>query len=68
MTSHLCEYVYFIGADVSRCHLSDAGRILADTIREYMKDMDIPDGLTSLGYSFSDIPALVTGTLPQVYI
>lgn len=54
-----------LGADVSRCHLSDAGRILADTIREYMKDMDIPDGLTSLGYSFSDIPALVTGTLPQ---
>lgn len=41
------------------------GNILSDVIREYCQKLDIDDGLTSLGYSQSDIPALVEATLPQ---
>lgn len=50
------------------CSPNDGGRILADTIREYMHKLDIPNGLSALGYSYSDVPALVEGTLPQVSI
>ena len=30
-----------------------------------MYDLKMPNGLTEVGYSSSDIPALVQGTLPQ---
>lgn len=42
------------------------GAILADTLREYMQMMKVENGLSALGYTASDIPALVQGTLPQV--
>lgn len=38
---------------------------LADLVRSYMHDLDIPDGLQALGYNSEDIPGLVEGTLPQ---
>lgn len=44
----------------------DAGRVLADAVREYMQAMRIQNGITELGFSREDIPALVQGTLPQV--
>jgi len=44
----------------------DAGRLLSDTVRTYMSDLGIDDGLTAVGYSTDDIPALVNATLPQV--
>ena len=30
-----------------------------------MKDVEVENGLTALGYTAADIPALVQGTLPQ---
>jgi len=54
-----------LGADVSRCRKEDAGRVLADRITWYMHRLKTPNGLRDVGYSSSDIPALVEGTLPQ---
>jgi hydroxyacid-oxoacid transhydrogenase len=54
-----------LGADVSRVHAADAGRVLADRIIWFMRELNVPNGLRALGYSSSDIPALVEGTLPQ---
>jgi hydroxyacid-oxoacid transhydrogenase len=54
-----------LGADVSRAHTNDAGTILADRITWFMQRLNTPNGLRAIGYSSSDIPALVEGTLPQ---
>jgi hydroxyacid-oxoacid transhydrogenase len=54
-----------LGADVSRACTEDAGRILADRITWFMQRLNMPNGLRAIGYSSSDIPALVEGTLPQ---
>ena len=54
-----------LGADVSRCHREDAGRVLADRIAWFMQRLNVPNGLRAVGYSSSDIPALVEGTLAQ---
>ena len=43
----------------------DAGAILADILRKFLSEVHVDDGLKSLGYSTSDIPALVKATLPQ---
>ncbi len=54
-----------LGADVSRARPSDAGPILADRITALIQRLRLPNGLRALGYTRSDIPALVEGTLPQ---
>ena len=54
-----------LGVDVSRCRPRDAGRILAERITSFMERLKVPNGLKAVGYSISDIPALVEGTLPQ---
>ncbi|HJZ74406.1 MAG TPA: hydroxyacid-oxoacid transhydrogenase [Vicinamibacterales bacterium] len=54
-----------LGADVSRVHAADAGRVLADRITWYMQRLNTPNGLKAIGYSTADIPALVEGTIPQ---
>ena len=54
-----------LGADVSATKASDAGAVLADTIIDLMRRLDVPNGLQALGYTAADIPALVEGTLPQ---
>ena len=54
-----------LGADVSHARDDDAGKILADRITWFMQRLHIPNGLRAIGYSSSDIPALVEGTLPQ---
>jgi hydroxyacid-oxoacid transhydrogenase len=54
-----------LGADISRCRLADAGRVLADRVLWFMDRVKAPIGLRSVGYSSSDIPALVDGALAQ---
>ena len=54
-----------LGADVSRANNADAGKILSDHILILMQRLAVPNGLHALGYTTSDIPALVEGTLPQ---
>jgi hydroxyacid-oxoacid transhydrogenase len=54
-----------LGADVRRARPEDAGKILADQIVRFLEDLHMPNGLGALGYTTSDIPALVEGTLPQ---
>lgn len=43
----------------------DAGRYLADEMRELMIALDVPLGLRALGYDERDVDGLVEGTLPQ---
>jgi hydroxyacid-oxoacid transhydrogenase len=54
-----------LAADVSGARHEDAGKILADRITWFMRELNVPNGLAALGYTSSDIPALVEGTLPQ---
>ncbi len=54
-----------LGADVSRAANADAGQILSDHLVKLMQRLAVPNGLRALGYTSSDIPALVEGTLPQ---
>jgi hydroxyacid-oxoacid transhydrogenase len=52
-------------ANVSNARPADAGKILADRITWFMQRLKTPNGLREIGYSASDIPKLVEGTLPQ---
>jgi hydroxyacid-oxoacid transhydrogenase len=54
-----------LGADVTHAGRDDAGRVLADRITWFMQRLNLPHGLRGVGYSSSDIPALVEGTLLQ---
>jgi hydroxyacid-oxoacid transhydrogenase len=54
-----------LGADILGVHSADAGKVLADRITWFIERLKLPNGLRALGYSSSDIPALVEGTLPQ---
>ncbi|HLJ11648.1 MAG TPA: hydroxyacid-oxoacid transhydrogenase [Planctomycetaceae bacterium] len=54
-----------LGADVSGADPADAGKILADRVIAFMRRLNVPNGLSAVGYTEADIPALVEGTLPQ---
>ncbi|XP_078333311.1 hydroxyacid-oxoacid transhydrogenase, mitochondrial-like isoform X2 [Crassostrea virginica] len=55
----------FLGVDITDKKKEDAGAILGDRLRQIMQDLEMPDGLSSLGYTSDDIPDLVKGTMPQ---
>ena len=54
-----------LGANIERARPEDAGGILSEQLILLMRDLRIPNGLGELGYTHSDIPALVDGTIPQ---
>lgn len=54
-----------LGADVAGAAHDDAGALLAARVIEFMRALEVPNGLTAVGYTGADIPALVEGTLPQ---
>src|SRR4051812_24180081 len=54
-----------LGANVAGVKKEDAGKVLADRITWFMQQLRTPNGLKAIGYTSSDIPALVEGTLPQ---
>jgi hydroxyacid-oxoacid transhydrogenase len=54
-----------LGADISNASREDAGMVLADTVIQYLKRLDMPNGLSAVGYCEEDILPLVRGTLPQ---
>ena len=54
-----------LGARVDGRNPADAGAILADRIVWFMQHLEVPNGLRAVGYTSSDIPALVEGTLLQ---
>ena len=54
-----------LGANVTDVKRDDAGRVLADRITWFMRELKVPNGLKAVGYSSSDIDTLVEGTLPQ---
>lgn len=54
-----------LGADIRGVDARDAGEVLAQRVIHFMRLLNMPNGLSSVGYSEADIPALVQGTLPQ---
>jgi len=54
-----------LGADIANARAEDAGKILADRLVWYMQRLRTPNGLSAIGYTSADIPALVEGTIPQ---
>ncbi|WP_038037741.1 hydroxyacid-oxoacid transhydrogenase [Thermorudis peleae] len=54
-----------LGADVRGAGPEDAGEILANALIALMRRLNIPNGLSGVGYSEADLDALVAGTLPQ---
>uniref|UniRef100_A0A8C5WCM8 Hydroxyacid-oxoacid transhydrogenase, mitochondrial n=1 Tax=Leptobrachium leishanense TaxID=445787 RepID=A0A8C5WCM8_9ANUR len=59
------EAAEILGADIRTAKIKDAGLVLADTLRKFLFDLNVDDGLAAVGYTTADIPALVKGTLPQ---
>jgi hydroxyacid-oxoacid transhydrogenase len=54
-----------LGADIRGATLEYAGEILARRVIHFMQVLNMPPGLSVVGYTEADIPALVAGTLPQ---
>jgi hydroxyacid-oxoacid transhydrogenase len=63
-TRHL-EAAKLMGANIENTPLEDAGNILAETIINLIKQIDVPNGLKAVGYSESDAGKLAQATLPQ---
>ncbi len=59
--------VEIMGGDISQVKnpREEAGPLLAQEIIKIMKDLNVPNGLSAIGFTEADIPALVAGTLPQ---
>jgi len=54
-----------LGADTTGAGPEDAGDLLADRLIFILRELGMPNGLSGVGYTAADVPALVEGTLPQ---
>jgi hydroxyacid-oxoacid transhydrogenase len=54
-----------LGAEIRHAADEDAGKLLAEQVLDYLRRLEVPNGLGDLGYNDEDIPALVEGTLAQ---
>ena len=54
-----------LGANINQVDLKDAGNVLANRVIEIMQRLEMPNGLSAVGYHEEDISALTEGTLPQ---
>ena len=54
-----------MGADISSSRIEDAGDILAETIVNLIRQINIPNGLSAVGYSESAAKNLAKGAIPQ---
>jgi len=59
------ESAGWLGADISDVADADVGDVLADQIINLMRQTNMPNGLTGVGYNADDITDLVAGSLPQ---
>ncbi len=59
------EAARLMGADVADAPPEDAGEILAQEIVNLLQDLKMPNGLSAVGYTESDIDSLVAGVMPQ---
>ena len=59
------EAARLMGAEIDGVDQEDAGEILAEQIIRLLQDLNMPNGLSDVGYDDSDIDAFVAGTLPQ---
>ena len=54
-----------MGADLTDRNMEDGGEILADQIISMMRNTGIPNGLSGVGYSMSDLDALTDRSFAQ---
>jgi len=54
-----------LGADIKGAGPDDAGDLIAERLIFILRQLGVPNGLSGIGYTANDIPALVEGTLPQ---
>jgi alcohol dehydrogenase class IV len=59
------EAASLLGADVRGARPEDAGEVLATELARLMRALEMPNGVSGVGYDEDDIDALVAGTLPQ---
>lgn len=52
-----------LGADVRNAHPRDAGEILSKRLADLMRATGIPNGLSGVGYTEKDVPALASGAV-----
>lgn len=55
----------WLGADTRGATPENAGEVLGARLIELMRAIDMPNGLSGVGYAASDVDALVAGAFPQ---
>lgn len=55
----------WLGADTTDVPLEQAGEVLVSRLLELMRELELPNGMATLGFTAADAPALAKGTLPQ---
>ncbi len=54
-----------LGVEIGHAAPEDAGKLLSERLIEMMRQLGLPNGLSAIGFTSSDIPALVRGTIMQ---